>query len=136
MALGVPYEACRRIEAHRLSVEQGAQELGRMMMAQPCRLIGEQSEGGSVRLRKAERGEPEQLFEDAFGDLALDVPGLGSLQEATSVSLDGVPAALAAHRPAQSLRLPHGEAGERHRHLEHLLLKDDDAQRLAQRLLE
>ena len=43
-------------------------------------------------------------------------------------------AALAAHRAPQALRLPHAEAGQRHRDLEHLILEDDDAERLAQRL--
>ena len=45
-------------------------------------------------------------------------------------------AALAAHRPPQPLGLPHAEAGERHRDLEHLVLEDDDAERLPQRLGE
>ena len=35
-----------------------------------------------------------------------------------------------------AFRLPDGEAGERHRHLQHLVLEDDDAERLPQRLRE
>ena len=42
--------------------------------------------------------------------------------------------ALAAHRAAQSLRLADGEACEMDRDVEHLILEDDDAERLAQRL--
>ena len=50
--------------------------------------------------------------------------------------LDRLGAALAAHRAPQPLRLADGEPGQRHRHLEHLVLEDDDAERLAQRLGE
>ena len=35
----------------------------RVVVAQPCRLVGEQAEGGRVRLREAERGKAEQLLE-------------------------------------------------------------------------
>ena len=45
-------------------------------------------------------------------------------------------AALAAHRAAQPFRLSDGEAGKRHRHLEHLVLEDDDAERRAEWLVE
>src|SRR5207237_8153122 len=44
--------------------------------------------------------------------------------------------ALAAHRPPQPLRLAHAEAGEMDGDVEHLILEDDDAERLSQRLLE
>src|SRR5207244_3121775 len=53
-----------------------------------------------------------------------------------SVCLDRPIAALPAHRAPQSHRLPHAEPRERHRDLEHLVLEDDDAERLAQRFLE
>src|SRR5262249_59346723 len=45
-------------------------------------------------------------------------------------------AALAAHRAAQSLCLPHAELRGGHRHVEHLVLEDDDAERLSQRLAQ
>src|SRR5205085_6144728 len=44
--------------------------------------------------------------------------------------------ALAAHRSPQALRLPDREPGERDCHLEHLVLEDDRAERLAQHGLE
>ena len=44
--------------------------------------------------------------------------------------------AFAAHRAAQSFRLPHAEAGKRDRHLEHLVLEDDDPERRAQAVRE
>ena len=60
----------------------------------------------------------------------------GALDEPPAVRLERVVAALAAHRPPQPLRLPHREAGERDRDLEHLVLEDDDAERRAQRLAQ
>src|SRR5947209_7385151 len=51
------HERVRRIEAHRLLVEQRTQELGAVVHAQPGRLIGEQPEGGAVGLWKSEPGE-------------------------------------------------------------------------------
>ena len=44
--------------------------------------------------------------------------------------------ARAAHRPPQPLGLAGGEAGERHRHLDHLVLEDDRAERVLQHRLE
>ena len=44
--------------------------------------------------------------------------------------------ALPAHRPTQPLRLAGAEAGQRHRHLDHLLLKDDRPERVSEDRLE
>ena len=62
--LGVVDQHVRGVEAHRLVVEQRADELGRVVVLQPARLIGQHGEGGGVRLREAVRGEAEQLPED------------------------------------------------------------------------
>ena len=83
--LRVVDERVRRIEAHRLLVQQRAQELGRVVHAQPGRLVGEQAEGGGVRLREAEAGEALDLLEDALGDRALDAAPDRALDEALSV---------------------------------------------------
>ena len=44
--LPVADETGRRVEAHRLRVQQRAEELGRVVVAQPRRLVGEQRERG------------------------------------------------------------------------------------------
>ena len=59
-----------------------------------------------------------------------------ALDEARAERLERLRGPLAAHRAAQSFGLPRAEAGERHRHVQHLLLEDDRAVRLAERLLE
>ena len=51
-----------------------------------------------------------------------------TVHEALAVGLERVVRALAAHRAAQAFGLPHAEACERDRDLEHLILEDDDAE--------
>ena len=68
-ALGLVGERVRRVEAHRLLVEQRAQELRAVVHAQPGRLVGEQAEGGAVGLREAEAREADDHAVDALGDL-------------------------------------------------------------------
>ena len=126
-------EAVGWIEAHRLLVEQRAEELGAVVDAQPGGLIGEQAEGGAVRLGKAEAGEAGDHLPDPLRERLwrADVGG-GALDEALAVTLDRDARALAAHRAAQPVGLAGAEAGERLRDLEHLVLEDDRAERLAQ----
>ena len=59
-----------------------------------------------------------------------------ALDELLLVDPDRGLGALAAHRPPQPLGLARAEAGERHRHLEHLVLEDDRPERVAQHRLE
>src|SRR6185312_9837529 len=135
-ALGVPHKARRRIEAHRLGVQERAEKLAGVVVAEPGRLVCEQREGGRVRLGEAERRETVDLREDELRDLLRHPVLRRPREEALAVGLDRVLAPLAAHRPAQPLRLPYGEPRERHRDLEHLLLEDDRAERLLEALRE
>src|SRR5439155_24844694 len=94
------------------------------------------SQRGRVRLREAERREPVQLLEDGLCRLAFHPTADRALDEAPVEGLHRLPAALAAHRPPQALRLADREPRQRRRYAQHLLLEDDDAERLAQRLLQ
>ncbi len=105
-------------------------------MPQPRRLVREQPERSRVRLREAERREPVQLEEHVLGRLAVDAAAERALDEPPVERLDRLLAPLAAHRAPQPFGLPHGEPGERDRDREHLLLEDDHAERLPQRLLQ
>ena len=134
-ALAVADEAGRRIEAHRLRVQERAQELGRVVVAEPRRLVGEQRERGGVRLGEAEAREADELVVDPVGGLVVDAVRERALDEPRTMALQRLQAPLAAHRAPQPLGLADGEPGQRHRHLEHLVLEDDDAERLAQRLV-
>jgi len=104
--------------------------------SQPGGLVGEQTEGGRVGLREAEARKALDLGPDRFGGLSRDAALAGSVDEALVVGVDRRLGALAAHRPPQSLGLRGGEARERHRHLDYLLLEDDRPQRLLQDRLQ
>ena len=106
------------------------------MPPQPLRLVREEPERGRVRLREPEAGEADELVEDRVRDLGVDALRRRAGDEPLAVRLERVEAPLPAHRPAQALRLPDREAGERDRDLEHLVLEDDDAERRAQRLAQ
>ena len=134
--LRVADEGGRRVEAHRLRVEERAEELGRVVVAQPGGLVGEQPERGRVRLREAEAGEADELVVDEVRGRAVDAVAGGTVDEALPVRLERGEAALAAHRPAQPFRLADREAGERDRDVEHLVLEDDHAERGVQRLAQ
>ena len=101
------------------------------MVAQPGRLVGEQRECGRVPLREAEAGEAGELVVDTVRKLFLDALPECPGDETGAQCLDRLRAALAAHRAPEPFRLADGEARKRDRHLEHLILEDDDAERLA-----
>ncbi len=105
-------------------------------MPQPRRLVGEQPERGRMRLREAKAGEGRELVVDPVGRLLVDAFRHGTSDEPVAERLDRLLAPLSAHRPAQTLRVADREPRERHRHLEHLILEDDDAVRLAQGVAE
>ena len=95
----------RRVEAHRLRVQERAEELGRIVVAQPGRLVREQAERGRVRLREAEAREADELVVDDVRGLLVDAVRARALEEALAVGLERRLAALAAHRAPQPLRL-------------------------------
>ena len=105
-------------------------------MPQPRGLVREQRERGRVRLREAEAGEAAHLVVDLVRELLVEALVHRALDEAAAERLDRGFASLARERAPQSLRLADREAGDGHRDLEHLVLEDDRAERLAQRLLE
>ena len=106
------------------------------MVPQPCRLVREQSERGRVRLREAEAREGDELVVELVRLRLLHPFLLRSCDEPLPPRLERRLGALAAHRPPQPLGLADGEAGEMDGDVEHLVLEDDDAERLSQRLLE
>ena len=137
--LRVADEARGWVEAHRLLVQEPAEELDRVVVAQPRGLVREQPERGGVRLREPEPGEADERVVDPFRDLLRDAVRDCALDEVRAVRLERGEAPLAAHRPPERLRLTDRETGERDRDVQHLVLEDDDAEgrgeRLAQRLV-
>ena len=137
-ALGLVDEGVGRIEAHRLLVEQRAQELRPIVDAQPGGLVGEQAEGGPVGLGEAEAREADHHRPHALGQRLVDVGPLvhRPLDEAAVVDSIASAERFAAHRTAQALGLARREAREGHRDLDDLVLEDDRPQRVAQDGLE
>ena len=136
VTLAVVDEDVRRVEAHRLGVEERAEELGRVVGAQPGGLVGEQAEGGGVAFGKPNSAKPA-IFWKTRSATGFETPCASApVDELLLELLDRLARALAAHRAAQALGLAGAEPGERHRHLQHLLLVEDDAERLGQRRLQ
>ena len=113
--LRIAHERRRRIEAHRLRVQERAEELARVVAPQPRRLVREQRERRRVRLRKAEPREADELVVDHVRDLLVDAVSEAPVDEARPKRLDRLFAPLAAHRAPQPFGLPDREAGRGHR---------------------
>ena len=60
-SLPVTDEAGRRVEAHRLRVQERAQELGRIVVPQPRRLVGEQANAAECDFGKPKPEKPTSL---------------------------------------------------------------------------
>ncbi len=133
-ALRVADERGGRVEAHRLLVEQRAQELGGVVPAQPGALVGQEAEGRRVRLGEAELGERHDLLEHASCDRLVDPAAARAVAEGVPVRHHRLARAPPAHRTAQALGLALREARERDGDVEHLILVDDHAERVGERL--
>ena len=101
-------------------------------------MVGEQAEGGGVRFGKTEAGKAGDHFEDlgGVGFVYVRPARHRSLDEAAAVRFDRLSRTFAAHCAAQPCRLGGAETGEGHRHFDHLILKDDRAERLTQDRLQ
>ena len=131
------HEAVGGVEAHRLLVQQRAQELLAIVDAQPGRLIREQAERGAVRLGEAKAGEALDHPPHPLGRPLLRARvAHRAREEVLAMALEHLLRALAAHRAAQPVRLAGGVAREGFRDLHHLILEDDRAERLPQDRLE
>src|SRR5436190_16699100 len=103
--LRVPHERGGWVEAHWLGVQERREELARVVMAQPRRLVRKQAERGSVGFWEAEAREAGQLVVDEIRRLAVDAVSSRAVDEAAAIGLDRLLAPLAAHRASQSLGL-------------------------------
>ena len=103
--LGVVHQRLRRVEAHRLRVEQRRAERGRVVQLEPGRGVDQQREADRVALGEAERGERLDLLVDLVGDRAGDAVGGHAVVEPDAHRLDLVLGSLRAHRPAQLVGL-------------------------------
>ena len=117
----------RRVEAHRLIVEQAAVELGRVVRLEPGAGVADDGKAGGVRLVEAVGGEAAQLAEHFFGGRALDAARDRLLDEVTPDLVHLLHRSFVGHRPSQQVAFGQAEAGHCRRHFYDLLLVEDDA---------
>ena len=136
--LGLVHQRVGRVEAHRLLVEQRAQEL-RARSAPAARWTGRpaartppSAPWGSRSPRSRRSGRTPARRDSRVG------PALHRARPRTSPrrSASPPPSACGSSPAAAPRPRPAREAGERHRHLDHLVLEDDRAERVAQHRLE
>ena len=137
VALRIVDEDLDRIEAHGLGIDQPDEELGRVEELEEGRLIGRTRECRCVALREAETREPRDTPKELFcifsrhlshRDAAIDEAGMELLHLRRR--------APRAHRTAEAVGLRRREARHLDRDPHHLLLVEDDAERIAQDRLE
>ena len=137
MLARVADELGRRVEAHRLGVEQGRAEDVRMMAFHPGRGIGDLGEAGGVAFGEAVAAEALDLLEGALGE----IPVVAAGRSCRSIILSRkwltppVDLKVAIERRSASASAG-GEAGADDRDLHRLLLEERHAQGLVQHLLE
>ena len=133
MLLGVADDLSRRVEAHRLAVDERRGKGGRMVPLQPRRDVHQQGEAGGMRFGKAVFAEPLDLLEAALGELAGVAAVDHAAHQAPPEPVDLVALALpGGHGPAKLIGLVGGEAGGHDRQGHRLLLKEWHAQGLAE----
>jgi len=128
--LRIAHDDLRRVEAHGLVIQQRAGVFERIMRLEPQRLIGNERKTCRVRFAEPVRGEALKLAEDFPRDGWLDAVCRCAGQKPLPQCGHGFSRPAPAHRAAQQVRLARREPGQRHRHAQHLFLKDDHAQSL------
>ena len=120
-------------EAHRLIVEQRAEKSGGVIAFQPGALVHNHRECRGVAFREGVAAEGAQLVEDGSGDGIANPLCLRAGYKGIVQLRDGLIRALRSERAPQLLPLAGGKAGQIARDLQHLLLKQDDAQSFRKR---
>src|SRR3989475_2034318 len=136
VALRVSSDDRRRVEAHRLVVEERDVELGRVVELEMRGVIRGERERGRVALAESEFGERGDLPEDLVRGHVVNALGARAVHERTAQALHVGRATSAAHRAAEHVsgrgREPRGGNG----HPKDLLLEEDHAERLFEDRLE
>ena len=126
----------RRVEAHRLGVEQRAGEHIRVVTAEPGGGVGDEREARGMTLRKPVLSEAADLVEHPLGELARDALRQHAGHQPVAVPLDASAAAPRRHVAPELVRLARRVVGRHHRQLHHLLLEQRHAERLPEHRLQ
>ena len=128
MAPRILHQLRRGVEAHRLAVEQRADEGRRVVAFEPGGGVGQQREAGGMRFGKAVAGEAFQLAEQALRELVAVAVGAQAVDQP---GLEGADVAIAPpgrHGAAQAVGLLGGKARRHHHQFHGLLLEDRHAE--------
>ncbi len=136
VVLGVAHDLRRRVEAHRLAVEERGGEHVRVVAFDPGRGVDQEGEARRVALGKAVLAEALDLAEAALGELAPVAVRHHAVDQLVAKVGDGADPLEGRHGAAQLVGLGGREArrhdGDAHR----LLLEQRHAERLAQHRLQ
>ena len=124
------------VEPHWLLHQERTEKSGGMVSSQPGALVGQQGKSSSVRFGKAKGREGDDLLKDALRNVLGDVALGCALGEGQPLGFDCGTATAPTHSASQGLCLAWRKARERLCDGQYLVLKDDHAKRLAQRLLK
>lgn len=127
--LRVAHNLRRRVEAHRLRVEQGGGKHLRMVAFDPGGDIDQQGKRGGVAFRKTVFAKALDLVKTARGKLRRIAAPHHALHHLLLVIADRADPAEGRHRPAQSIGLVGGELCRIDGDLHGLLLKERHTQR-------
>jgi len=129
-------ERARRIESHRLRIEDRRRELRCVVVLQVRRRIHQQREARRVAFRKSIVGESVDLVEDAIRVHRRDAVLRHAVEHALADRRHALAAPLVAHRLAQHVRLSGRKARRSDGHLHALLLKERNAERALENRFE
>ncbi len=126
----VAHDLRRRVEAHRLRVQQRGGEGVRIAAFQPGRGIDQQREAGGVAFREAVFAEALDLVEAALGEVARVAVRQHAVDHLALETADGADALEGGHGAAQFVGLRRREAGGDDGNLHRLFLEQRHAQGL------
>ena len=136
MLAGVAHDLGRRVEAHRLAVEQGRGEDRGVVTFEPGRDIGEEREAGRMAFGKPVIAKALDLTKATLGEVFFIAAGHHAAHHLLAEAVDLAGLAEGRHGPAQGVGLGRGEAGGDDGDAHRLLLKERYAQGLAEHLAE
>ncbi len=131
----VAHQLRRRVEAHRLAVEERAAEGGGLVPLEPGRDVDQQREARGMRFREAVLAEAEDLLEHLPREALVVAARAHALDQALLERAERALAPPGRHRAPQAVGLAGRETRGHDRELHHLLLEDRHAERAREHAL-
>src|ERR1700723_2948073 len=123
VALCIFHQHGRRVETHRLVIEDGGGECSEVLHLEICRGIGDERKAGSVRFGESVKREGADGLDDFVLRARREAVGGHAAPQLAFEILHALPGAAHAHGAAQLFSLRSAEVGNGHGHAQQLLLK-------------